>query len=105
MCENSNLIVSVCVVAFNEEKALPGLLDDILAQDYPHDKIEVVLIDSCSTDKTKDIMLAFQKSHKEFFDIQVLDNRKRKQASGWNVAIKYFKGDLISRFDAHASIP
>lgn len=105
MRKNSNLSVSVCVVAYNEEKALPGLLEDIAAQDYPHDKIEVVLIDSCSTDKTKDIMLTFQKSHTDFWNVQVLDNRKKKQASGWNVALKNFKGDLISRIDAHSSIP
>lgn len=104
MCENSSLIVSICVVAYNEEKALPSLLEDILKQDYPHDKIEVVLIDSCSTDSTKEIMLDFQKKHKEFWNVQVLDNKKQKQASGWNVAIKNFKGDLISRIDAHASI-
>ena len=104
MCENSSLIVSICVVAYNEENNLPNLLEDIVAQDYPHDKIEVVLIDSCSTDNTKKIMLEFQKNQKDFWNIQVLDNKKKKQACGWNVAIKNYKGDLISRIDAHSSI-
>lgn len=39
------MIVSVCVVAYNEEKVLGNLLNDIKAQDYEHSKIEVVLID------------------------------------------------------------
>ena len=104
MCKDSSLIVSVCVVAYNEENNLPNLLKDIVAQDYPHDKIEVVLIDSCSTDNTKNIMLEFQNQQKDFWNIQVLDNKKKKQASGWNVAIKNYKGDLISRIDAHSSI-
>lgn len=104
MCENSDLIVSICVVAYNEQNALPSLLKDIVSQDYPHDKIEVVLIDSCSTDNTKNIMLEFQQTEKSFWNIQVLDNKKKKQAAGWNVAISNFKGELISRIDAHSSI-
>ena len=44
------MIVSVCVVAYNEEKVLGKLLEDIQAQDYDHGKMEVVLIDSMSTD-------------------------------------------------------
>ena len=40
------MIVSIAVVAYNEEAYLPKLLEDILAQDYPKDKTEVLLIDS-----------------------------------------------------------
>ena len=47
------MIVSVCVVAYNEEKVLGKLLEDIQAQDYDHEKMEVVLIDSMSTDSKK----------------------------------------------------
>lgn len=104
MCENSNMIVSICIVAYNEEKSLPGLFRDILAQTYPHDKIEVVLIDSGSTDSTKNIMKKFKEENKEFFGVQVLDNPKGIQASGWNVAIKSYRGDVITRIDAHSSI-
>lgn len=99
-----SFIISVGVVAYNEEKSLPELLNDILKQDYPHEKMEIVLVDSCSTDTTKKIMTQFKEKHDEFWNIQVLDNPKKKQASGWNVAIKNFKGDALSRIDAHASI-
>lgn len=104
MNKKSSLIVSIGIVAYNEERSLPALLDDIKKQDYPHENIEVVLIDSCSTDTTKKIMLEFQKAQSEFWNIQVLDNPRKKQASGWNVAIENFKGDALSRIDAHASI-
>ena len=100
------MIVSVCVVAYNEEKVLGNLLNDIKAQDYEHSKIEVVLIDSMSTDHTKDIMRDFQQQMSDDFKkIQVLENLKKKQASGWNVAIRNFSGDVMIRVDAHASIP
>lgn len=99
------MIISVCVVAYNEERALPDLLECIKSQDYPHDKIEVVLIDSMSDDTTKTIMKRFSDENKDFKNIQVLDNPGKKQAMGWNVAIKNYKGDAILRVDAHASIP
>ena len=71
------MIVSVCVVAYNEEKVLGNLLNDIKAQDYEHSKIEVVLIDSMSTDHTKDIMRDFQQQTSDYFKkIQVLENLK-----------------------------
>ena len=97
--------VSVCVVAYNEEKALPKLLDCIRNQTFPHEKMEVVLIDGISEDRTKEIMLDFSKEDNGFYNVQVLDNPKRKQACGWNVAISNYTGDVIIRVDAHASIP
>ena len=40
------MIVSLCVVAYNEEKVLNKLLEDIKSQDYDHTKMEIVLIDN-----------------------------------------------------------
>ena len=99
------MLVSVCVVAYNEEKVIGNLLNDIKNQDYPHDKIEILLIDSMSSDKTKQIMNEFKKKEVEFQNIQVLLNPKKKLAPGWNVALKNYNGDVIIRIDAHASIP
>lgn len=97
--------ISLCVVAYNEEEKLPDLLDNIKKQTYPHEKMEVVLIDGISQDKTKQIMLQFQKENNGFYEVQVLDNPKKKQACGWNVAIRNYTGDVIIRVDAHATIP
>ena len=99
------MLVSVCIVAYNEEKVLRHLLDDIKAQDYPHSKMEVVLVDSMSTDLTKAIMNEFQKSADDFWGVQVVDNPLKRQASGWNVAINCYRGEAIFRVDAHAMIP
>ena len=98
------MLVSVCVVAYNEEKVIGNLLNDIKNQDYPHDKIEVLLIDSMSEDHTESIMKKFGQTS-DFRDVRILKNHKKKQASGWNVAINNFKGEVMIRIDAHASIP
>ena len=99
------LKLSVCIIAYNEENFLPRLLEDIKKQEYPHEFTEVVLIDGMSEDKTKVIMEAFQAEDNRFYNVQVLDNPARIQAAGWNVAIKNFTGDVLSRIDAHTHIP
>lgn len=96
--------VSVLVIALNEEKTLPGLLEDIKNQTYPHYKIEIVLVDSASTDNTKEIMNKFREDS-DFSLVKVVDNPERLQAYGWNKAIRASEGEIIIRIDAHASIP
>lgn len=99
------MLVSVCVVAYNEAKTLPKLLEDIKNQDYPHEKMEVVLIDSMSSDYTKNIMMQFQKDKGDFYGVQVLSNTGKCLAAGCNVALDNYKGQAIIRIDAHASVP
>ena len=99
------LKLSICIIAYNEENFLPRLLEDIKSQEYPHEYTEVVLIDGMSQDKTKAIMEAFKAEDNGFYNVQVLDNPKRIQAAGWNVAVDNFTGDVLSRIDAHTHIP
>ena len=97
--------LSICIVALNEEKYLPNLLTNVEQQEYPHYLIEVVLVDGGSSDKTKQIMMEFASQDNGFYNTQVLDNPKRIQAAGWNVAIKHATGDVIARIDAHTMLP
>lgn len=59
--------LSVCIIAFNEEKRLPKLLDSL-----PKD-VEIILVDSLSTDNTVEIArsrgaLVFQKTFENYSD-------------------------------------
>ena len=99
------MTVSFIVIAYNEERALPDLLADIAAQTYPKDKMEIVLVDSASTDNTKAIMQAFAKAQTGYIRVQVLDNPKKKLPCGWNVALDHLSCEIVLRVDAHARIP
>lgn len=92
--------VSFMTVALNEANCINNLLSDLNKQDYPHNDIEVVLVDSLSSDNTKKAMLEFAEGS-DFFACKVLDNEGKIQASGWNVAIKAAEGDILIRMDAH----
>lgn len=95
--------LSIAVIAYNEQDYLPALLEDIRGQTYPHELIEVVLIDSMSTDDTRGIMEEF-KANNDFYSVQVLSNPNKIQSAGWNVAIENFTGDVLARIDAHAKL-
>ena len=99
------MVVSFAVVAYNEEDTLPRLLSDLKNQDYPHEKIEVLLIDSMSTDNTLKIMEEFAREENDFLRVFVLRNEKKNIPSGNNVALKHYTGDAIIRIDAHATMP
>ncbi len=98
--------VSLCVIAYNEEKIIGELLKDIKAQTWPHDQTEIVLVDSRSEDGTRKVMERFARENRaEYLDIKVADNPKRIQAAGWNAAVHAAAGDVVIRIDAHAHIP
>ncbi len=98
--------VTFGVIAYNEHRYLPDLLDDLLKQTYSKRRIDVILVDGNSSDGTWEIMQSFQRTYSaEYRDIKVLKNDRRIQPSGWNVVIKNTKTDVLLRIDAHARLP
>ncbi|ROY85508.1 glycosyltransferase family 2 protein [Enterococcus gallinarum] len=96
--------ITIIVVARNEEKSLDNILTDILNQSYDHSLIDIILIDSLSSDNTLKIMEKFREN-KEFKNISVLINKNKILAYGWNMGIEKSTTDLVVRVDAHSSIP
>lgn len=95
--------ISLIIVAYNAADCLDALLGDLCAQNVPPAQLEVLLVDSASTDGTRAQMLDF--AQRAPFAVQVLDNPKRWLAAGINVALRAATGDAVIRLDAHARIP
>ena len=98
------MLVSIIISAFNEEKYLPGLIEDIEKQTYPHNLIEIIFINAMSTDDTKDIMERFREKKTDFFRVYVVDNPKKIQPSGFNLGYRTSTGDVVVKVDAHSKI-
>lgn len=47
--------ISYCIITYNEEKNIEGCLKSIFSQNYPKDKLEIILVDDKSTDGTVEI--------------------------------------------------
>jgi glycosyltransferase involved in cell wall biosynthesis len=93
--------VSVIIPCRNEEKYIGRCLETILKQDYPKEKMEVLVIDGASEDKTKEIVEKFKIQNSKF-NIQLIDNPKKFTPFGLNLGIKNSRGEIIIRMDAHA---
>lgn len=99
-------LLSFCVIARNEENSLPALFDSLLAQTYPLEDIEVVLVDGDSDDGTVGVMRSFADAHGNVFKgVLILNNPARRLAAGWNVALRHMTCPLVLRMDAHAMFP
>ena len=57
-----NIIMSLGIVAYNEEDFLPSLLQDIFNQSFPKAQTEILFINSMSTDKTCRIFQEFKEN-------------------------------------------
>jgi len=84
--------VSVIVVARNEEKILRDCLDSIFAMDYPKEKMEVILVDGLSTDRTRDIAAEY--------DVKIVTNPDKVLVAGYNKGYESSTGDLLAYCDA-----
>lgn len=97
--------VAVGLIAYNERAHLPSMLSDILRQTYPHQWMDVILVDGGSQDGTRALMEAFVAAHgREFRRAWVLDNPKKIQPAGWNAVLSRFDADVLVRLDAHGGI-
>ena len=93
--------VSIIVPCYNEETTIRHLLDAVLAQTYPLEKMELIISDGMSTDHTSDVIASFQKDH-PLLAIHVVENLKQTIPSGLNQAIRESSGEIIVRLDAHS---
>lgn len=92
-------MLSIICPIYNEEKYIAKCIDSILAQDYPHDDMEVLLVDGMSNDKTRDIISNYTS---QYSFIRLLDNPYKIVPQAMNIGIQNAKGNVIIRLDAHA---
>jgi glycosyltransferase involved in cell wall biosynthesis len=94
--------VSVIVPCRNEEQHLSRCLESILASDYPPDRIELLVVDGMSTDRTRDIVASYAARYPV---IRLLDNPRHIAPCALNIGIQAASGEVILRMDAHVIYP
>ena len=95
-----DVIVSVILPLYNEERYVKTCIDSLAAQTYPLDKMEWILVDGNSTDKTVDIIKNYMTLG--IYPIVLLDNEKKKTPYALNMGIQKARGKYIIRLDAHS---
>lgn len=90
--------VTVIIPMRNEERYIARCLDSILANDHPHERLEILVIDGESTDRSLEIVRDYSRRYPF---IRALPNPKRLQAPAMNLGIRAARGEVIVRADAH----
>ena len=90
--------ITVIVPVRNEAHFIGETLDGLLAQDYPDDAFEVLVVDGESTDTTRNIVGRFAGDHA---NINLLSNPGRWSSCARNIGIKEARGQLVIIVDGH----
>ncbi|GGI65663.1 glycosyltransferase [Enterococcus alcedinis] len=96
--------VTVMVVAHNEEKVILDKLNNIIALDYPREKIKYLISSDNSTDKTNAIVEKFIEEHPNY-NIQLYKVKDRKgKTNAQNEAHKLVDTEYLVMTDANAML-
>jgi cellulose synthase/poly-beta-1,6-N-acetylglucosamine synthase-like glycosyltransferase len=93
--------VSAVMVVRNEEAIIARKLDNLLTLDYPHDKLDVVVVSDGSSDGTAAILAGYAGNSRVRI---VLKPASQGKAAGLNDAIRVASGDVLLFTDARQQI-
>ena len=90
--------VSIIVPCRNEKRYIRNFIASLMNQDYPKEKMEVVIAEGMSEDSTRDTL-------KELVSgiewIKVIDNPGKIVSTGLNLAIRKARHEIVLRMDVH----
>lgn len=100
--EKSLPFVTVIVPCRNEERYIRGCLDSLIANDYPKDRLEILIVEGMSDDSTPTIVEEYAASYSF---IRVIANPRRIKPTALNLGVQQSRGDVIMIADAHSFYP
>lgn len=92
--------VSVLIPAHNEEAVIANSLEALIHSNYPREKLEVIVINDRSSDRTAEIINAFAAKYVGFIKPFHRSQGKSGKAAALKDATKTAKNDIIMVFDA-----
>jgi len=94
-------LVSVLLPIRDETDTIERCLAAVLAQDYPPERMEVLVADGMSTDGTRRKLAALDQAYPH---LQVFDNPGKIVATGLNLLTLRARGEILIRVDGHCVI-
>ena len=89
--------VTVIVAAYNEEPVIERRLENLLALDYPTDKLELVVTSDASTDRTHELVERFGDR------VRLIVNPRGGKVAAQNRAVRETSGEIVAFSDANAT--
>jgi len=92
--------VSIIIPTYNEAELIERKLDNIYGQSYPVDRLEVIVIDSASSDGTPEIVRRWAEKHSDLRLMLIEEPVRRGKAYALNTALRYASGEIVMVTDA-----
>jgi succinoglycan biosynthesis protein ExoA len=94
-------LVSIIIPMRNEASSIAELLDGVLGQDYPAERLEVLVVDGASTDDSAPVVERYATHDRR---VRLLSNPRRIVPTALNIAIRAARGEIICRIDGHTRV-
>jgi cellulose synthase/poly-beta-1,6-N-acetylglucosamine synthase-like glycosyltransferase len=92
--------VAIVVPCFNEERGITGTLQSLLALEYPKEKLEIIVVDDGSMDKTLKIARTFESDPR----IRVFTKENGGKHTAMNFALAHTDAEFIGCLDADSVV-
>lgn len=90
--------VTVLIPAYNEAQHIAATIQNKLNQDYPRDRLEIIVISDGSTDGTDDIVREFSSQNVRL----IRRERRQGKAAALNEAVRCARGEILVFSDANS---
>ena len=94
-------LISVVIPVRNEERYISRTIRYLLDQDYPADKMEIIVVDGRSDDTTRSRVEEIMAGDSR---VRLLDNPRKLSSAGRNIGVMAAGGDIITFIDGHVYI-
>src|SRR6266540_1701384 len=90
--------VTVVVAAYNEEAVIGRRLDNLLALDYPRDRLELVVVSDASTDRTDERVRRFADR-----GVRLIRCKRGGKVAAQDRAVRESSGEIVAFSDANST--
>jgi len=92
-------VVSVIIPAYNEEAGIAQTINSVLTLDYPREKLDIILVDDGSSDRTFEIAKGYEND-----GVRVFTKKNGGKGAALNFGIARARGELIATMDADSAL-
>jgi cellulose synthase/poly-beta-1,6-N-acetylglucosamine synthase-like glycosyltransferase len=88
--------VAIVIAAYNEESVIARRIENLLALDYPADKLQIVVSSDASSDRTEEIALQYSR-------VQVISNPRGGKVAAQDSAVRQTDAEIVAFSDANCT--
>ena len=97
----STPFVSILVPAYNEQETIERTLESLNNLKYPKDRMEVIVVNDGSSDRTEEIVEEYRKDKPHF---RVISQKNKGKAAALNRALGVARGEYFACLDADSFV-